>query len=100
MKNCSKNKWANIPLENLFFFEVINKFRKEVFIDLFGWVRFMAKIEFQLRGHPHLHEVDWIPEAPELLKLFKRKKEDFHLSKGDVKKIHRTINRFMDRLNY
>ena len=50
MKSKAKNKWANIPLENLFFYEMVNKLRKEVFIDLFGWVRFMAKIEFQLRG--------------------------------------------------
>ena len=78
---------------------MINKLRKEVFIDLFGWVRFMAKIEFQLRGYPHLHEVDWIPEAPNLLRMFKSKKQDFKLSRKEYQKVHRTINRFMDRLN-
>ena len=43
--------------------------RKHVFTDLLGWVRFMTKIEFQLRGTPHIHEVNWIPNAPDIYKI-------------------------------
>jgi hypothetical protein len=58
-----KNSCAMLPLENLFFYESVFQQKKHIFEDLFGWIRWVMKFEFQKRGYVHLHEIDFLPKS-------------------------------------
>ena len=100
MKGKNLTQLSKVPLENHFFNEAINAQRKHIFEDLLGWMRQVAKIEFQMRGHPHIHEADWVPNGHDIWKLFKNDGRNVEDIREELDKLHKLYNRFISRMNY
>ena len=100
MKGKNLTQLSKVPLENHFFNEAINAQRKHIFEDLLGWMRQVAKIEFQMRGHPHIHEADWVPNGHDIWKLFKNDGRNVEDIRDELDKLHKLYNRFISRMNY
>ena len=101
MKDKKLSKKAKIPLENHFFNQSIKAQQKHVFEDLLGWVRWVYKIEFQHRGHPHIHAAEFLGKhGHDLYKIFKNDGTNLDDVKGEIEKMHKCFNRFVTRMNY
>ena len=101
MKDKKFTQKSRIPLENLFFNQSIKAQQKHVFEDLLGWVRWVQKIEFQHRGHPHIHAAEFLGKnGHDLYKIFKNDGKDLDDVKEEIDKMHKVFNRFVTRMNY
>ena len=89
MKDKNLTQLSRVPLENHFFNEAMNAKRKHIFEDLLGWMRYVAKIEFQMRGHPHVHEADWIPDGHDIYKIFQNDGRNIEEIRGELDKLHK-----------
>ena len=56
---------------------------------MLGWIRYVAKIEFQHRGHPHLHEADWIPNGHDIYEIFKNDGKNVEEIREELDKLHK-----------
>ena len=98
-KNFTKN--SRISLENLFFNHSIKAQQKHIFEELLGWVRWVYKIEFQQRGHPHIHAAEFLGKnGHDLYKIFKNEGKDLEEIREEIDKMHMVFNRFVTRMNY
>lgn len=99
MKDKFLNKLSKVPLENHFFNEAIEAQRTHIYEEIFGWIRYVAKIEFQMRGHPHIHEADWVPEGHDIYKIFQNNGDNIENIRGELDKLHKLYNRYITRMN-
>ena len=89
MKDKFLNKLSKVPLENHFFNEAIEAQRTHIYEEIFGWIRYVAKIEFQMRGNPHIHEADWVPEGHDIYKIFQNNGDNIENIRGELDKLHK-----------
>jgi len=97
MKNVKKCDYPNIALIN-YFFEYTTQLKINLYKELFGWCDYVYKIEFQQRGAPHIHAIQWIPNSYDLFKIYSEDITKTELS-IQLDKIHIVSNRFTNRLN-
>jgi len=53
-----------------------------------------------MRGHPHIHEADWVPNGHDIWKLFKNDGRNVEDIRDELDKLHKLYNRFISRMNY
>ena len=52
-----------------------------------------------MRGHPHIHEADWIPEGHDIYKIFQNTGDNVENIRDELDKLHKLYNRYISRMN-
>ena len=88
--NCTRAVIENPAIADWFFYHRVQKFIESFYLGVLGATDYWMRFEWQHHGSPHVHDLAWLPNAPDVEQL-----QSYPEASGTVKE---DIIRYADRI--